>query len=151
MKFTEAKLGRIFLVRLHDADHLPNILEDFAEDHQISSALCFFIGGAKEKSRIVVGPRSGDISPPEPMTALLKGVHETLGLGTIFTNEGGKPRLHMHAAFGRKESTITGCVRMGVDVWKIGEVIVMELAGASAKRAIDKETSFEFLEIENEP
>ena len=151
MKFTEARLGRIFLLRLHDDDHLPDVLEDFAEDHHISGALCFFIGGAKGKSRIVVGPRKGDAFPTEPMTTLLKGVHETLGLGTIFADEDGKPKLHMHATFGRNESTITGCVRMGVDVWQIGEVVVLELAGASASRAIDKDTSFEFLEIKNEP
>jgi predicted DNA-binding protein with PD1-like motif len=53
----------------------------------------------------------------------------------------------MHASFGRKENTITGCVRMGVNVWRIGEVIVLELKGTSARRARDKETGFEFLEI----
>jgi predicted DNA-binding protein with PD1-like motif len=54
----------------------------------------------------------------------------------------------MHASFGRNEKTVTGCVRMGVDVWRIGEVIVLELLGAVAHRATDKETGFEFLEIQ---
>ncbi len=53
----------------------------------------------------------------------------------------------MHASFGRKEETITGCVRMGVDVWRIGEIIVLELADTDCFRAIDKETRFEFLEV----
>ena len=147
MQFTEAKLGRIFVVRLHDKDHLPDVIENFAESQKITCALCFFIGGAKENSRIVVGPKDGNVFPPEPMTTLLKGVHEAAGVGTIFPNEAGRPKLHMHAAFGREQETITGCVRTGVDVWQIGEVVVLELAGTCAKRAVDKKTGFEFLGV----
>jgi predicted DNA-binding protein with PD1-like motif len=147
MDFTEAKLGRVFILRLHDGDHLPDILETFATDQKVSSALCFFIGGAKDNSRIVVGPRNGAINPPEPMMTLLEGVHETCGVGTIFTDEAGKPKLHMHASFGRNEETITGCVRMGVDVWRIGEVVILELTCKNTCRAVDKETGFEFLEV----
>jgi predicted DNA-binding protein with PD1-like motif len=148
MQFTEAKLNRVFVLRLHDKDRLPDVLENFAAEHQVSSALCFFIGGAKEKSRVVVGPKDGDAFPPEPMITLLRGVHEVCGVGTIFLNEEGKPKLHMHASFGRGEKTVSGCVRMGVDVWQIGEVVMLELAGASAKRAVDKKTGFEFLEVQ---
>ena len=148
MRFTEAKLERIFLLRLHDGDHLPDVLESFADEKKISTALCFFLGGAKEKSRIVVGPKDGQALPPEPMITLLNGVHETCGVGTIFADEAGKPKLHMHASFGRNESTITGCVRMGVDIWRIGEVVLLELSGSAARRAVDKETGFEFLEVE---
>jgi predicted DNA-binding protein with PD1-like motif len=147
MQFAEAKHGRAFILRLHDGDRLPDVLESFAAEQKISTALCFFLGGAKEKSRVVVGPKNGDALPPEPMTTLLHGVHEACGLGTIFTDEVGKPRLHMHASFGRNGGTITGCVRMGVDVWHIGEVVVLELLCSEACRAVDKETGFEFLEI----
>jgi predicted DNA-binding protein with PD1-like motif len=148
MQFTEAKLGRIFVLRLHDGDHLPDVLESFAAENQISSALCFFLGGVKDKGRVVVGPKDGYAIPPEPMVTLLSGVHEACGVGTIFADEEGKPKLHMHASFGRNEETVTGCVRMGVDVWRIGEVVVIELLGAVARRAVDKETGFEFLEIQ---
>ncbi|MFB3890045.1 MAG: PPC domain-containing DNA-binding protein [Candidatus Bathyarchaeia archaeon] len=148
MQFTEARLGRIFILRLHDKDRLPEVLEKFAEDHKVDSALCFLVGGAKEKSRIVVGPKDGDAFPPEPMTTLLKAVHEVCGVGTIFADEAGKPKLHMHASFGRNENTVTGCVRMGVDIWQIGEVVILELTGAGAQRAKDAKTGFEFLEVE---
>jgi uncharacterized protein len=147
MQFTEAKMGRIFMIRLHDGDHLPDILENFAAKQHVSSALCFFLGGAKENSLVVVGPKESNTCPPEPMTTLLEGVHEACGLGTIIQNEEGKPKLHMHAAFGRNEKTVTGCVRLGVDVWQIGEVVIIELAGAHAKRAVDEKTGFEFLEV----
>ncbi len=148
MQFTEAKLGRIFIVRLHDGDHLPDVLEQFAEKQKISSALCFMVGGVKERGRVVVGPKSpeSEAFPVEPVVTLLAGVSEVAGVGTIFQNEEGKPKLHMHASFGRGEKAITGCVRMGVDVWRIGEVVVLELAGTSAQRVVDKETGFELLE-----
>lgn len=147
MQFTKARLGRVFVVRLHDQDHLPDVLENFAETQKILCALCFFVGGAKENSRVVVGPRDGTAFPPEPMTTLLKGVHEAVGVGTIFPNEAGKPKLHMHTAFGRAQETITGCVRTGVDIWQIGEIVVLELADSHARREVDKKTGFEFLEI----
>jgi len=149
MQFTEAKLGRIFVLRLHDGDRLPDVLESFAVERNISSALCFFLGGAKENSRVVVGPKNGYAIPPEPMVTLLNGVHEACGVGTIFADEEGKPKLHMHTSFGRDENTVTGCVRLGVDVWQIGEVIVIELTEAQARRVIDKKTNFEFLEVQS--
>ena len=149
MQFTEAKLGRVFVLRLHDGDRLPEVLESFATEKNVSTALCFFLGGAKEKSLVVVGPKDGSASPPEPMVTLLDGVHEACGVGTIFADEEGKPKLHMHVSFGRKQNTVTGCVRMGVGVWQIGEVVVLELTGAQARRVIDKKTNFEFLEVQS--
>jgi predicted DNA-binding protein with PD1-like motif len=147
MDFTEAKLGRIFILRLHQDDKIHEVIEKFALQKQVSTALCFFLGGAEDKSKIVVGPKDGKGMPPEPMITLLKGVHEGYGVGTILTNEQEKPKLHMHASFGRNDSAVTGCVRMGVSVWQIGEVVILELAGSSAKRAKDKKTDFEFLEV----
>jgi predicted DNA-binding protein with PD1-like motif len=147
MRFAEAKFGRVFILRLQDGDHLPDVVESFATEQEILNAVCFFLGGAKEGSRVVVGPKDGHELPPEPMIASLNGVHESCGFGTIFLDEQCKPKLHMHASFGRKESTVTGCVRMGVDIWRIGEIVLLELLCPEACRAVDKETGFEFLEI----
>ena len=146
MNYTEAKLGRIFILRLHHNETLHEVIEKFAAQKQIKSALCFFLGGAQDKSKVVVGPKDGNATPPEPMVTLLRGVHEGCGVGTIFTDEKGKPKLHMHASFGRNNNTITGCVRMGVNVWQIGEVVILELRGGTAKRTKNLETGFEFLE-----
>jgi uncharacterized protein len=147
MDFTEAKLGRIFILRLHQGDVLHEVIEKFASQKKVSSALCFFLGGADDKSKVVVGPKDGKTLCPEPMTTLLRGVHEACGVGTIFTDEKGKPKLHMHASFGRNDNAVTGCVRMGVDVWLIGEVVIIELTNSSAKRVQDKDSGFEFLEV----
>ena len=150
MQHVEGKIGRVFVIRLHDGDHLPDILESFASKKNISSALCFFLGGVKDKGRIVVGPSSGEAFPPEPMVKLLTGVHEICGVGTIFRNERGEPKLHMHASFGRGDNVTTGCIRMGIDVWQIGEVVMLEIMDASARRKKDEKTGFELLEIEME-
>ena len=146
MNYTEAKLGRIFILRLHQNERLHEVVEDFSTEKRISNALCFFLGGAQDKSKVVVGPKDGNAMPPEPMVTLLRGVNEASGIGTIFTDEEGKPKLHMHASFGRNDHAVTGCVRLGVDVWQIGEVVILELSGGSAKRVRNKETGFEFLE-----
>ena len=147
MEFTEAKLGRIFILRLHQGECLHQSIERFASKKRVHGALCFFLGGAEDKSKVVVGPKDGNALPPEPMVTLLRGVHEACGVGTIFSDEHGAPKLHMHSSFGRKEESITGCVRMGVDIWQIGEAVILELVGGSAKRVKNKDTCFEFLEI----
>lgn len=98
--------------------------------------------------KVVVGPRDSDVIPPDPVVKLLNGVHEVQGVGTIFSDENGRPRLHMHAALGRGDTTTTGCVRMGIDIWKIGEVVILEIEGASALRRRDPKTGFEPLEID---
>jgi predicted DNA-binding protein with PD1-like motif len=59
MQFTEAKMGRVFVLRLQDGDRLPETLETFAAENHVLSALCFLLGGAKQDSRVVVGPRNG--------------------------------------------------------------------------------------------
>jgi len=147
LDYTEAKLGRVFVLRLHQGERIHEVVEKFAREKQVSSALCFFLGGAEDKSKVVVGPKDGKAFPPEPMVTLLKGVHEGCGVGTIFPDEQGEPKLHMHASFGRNDATVTGCVRMGVDVWQIGEIVILELLAASAKRAKDEGTGFELLEV----
>jgi len=146
MEYTEAKQGRTFILRLHQNEILHETIEKFAQEKKINSALCFFLGGAEDKSKVVVGPKDGKAMPPQPMVTLLGGVHEGVGVGTIFTDEAGIAKLHMHASFGRNDNAVTGCVRMGVEVWQIGEVVIMELLGGSAMRRKNSETGFEFLE-----
>jgi uncharacterized protein len=147
MEFTEAKIGRIFILRLHQDEVLHEVIEKFASKKNVSSALCFFLGGAEDKSKVVVGPREGEGCTIDPMVTLLKGIHEACGVGTIFVNQEGKPKLHMHAAFGRDDKAVAGCVRMGVKIWLIGEVVILELTGSTAKRAKNKESSFEVLDL----
>jgi hypothetical protein len=63
LNFTEAKLGRIFILRLHHNECLHDVIEDFAIKQRVTSALCFFLGGVKENSKIIVGPKDGQTLP----------------------------------------------------------------------------------------
>ncbi|WP_418792434.1 PPC domain-containing DNA-binding protein [Phosphitispora sp. TUW77] len=147
MKFTEAKQGRIFVLRLEHGDRLPDVIETFAGDHKVNSAVVLFIGGIDRNSKVVVGPEDGTAQKPVPSIINLPGVSEAVGVGTIFLDEDSMPKLHLHSAFGRQGNTITGCTREGVLIWHIGEVIIIELISNSAKRKIDSKTGFELLEV----
>jgi predicted DNA-binding protein with PD1-like motif len=147
MQYSTAKLGRIFVVRLEDHDRLDECIQELSQKERISRAAVILVGGADQGSRLVVGPKDGRAQHIEPMQHLLNNVHEIAGVGTIFPNEDGEPVLHMHAACGREGETRTGCVRGGVDIWHVGEVIVFELADNQAVRRRDKMTGFELLEM----
>lgn len=146
MKYSQAKQGRTFVIRLEDGDVLHEKIEEFARAHSINAATLIAIGGADVGSKLVVGPEEGRSKPITPMEHVLDNVHEIAGVGTIFPDKNHKPILHMHIASGRKESTITGCVRRGVKVWQILEVILFELVDTSASRIFDSQIGFELLE-----
>lgn len=147
MRYTEANIGRIFILRLENGDQIPKTIEEFAKAKKIESATVLLIGGADKESKVIVGPEDGSSKVPVPMIQHLIDASEALGVGTIFTNENMIPKLHLHSAFGRNGETITGCTREGVVIWHIGEVIIFELLNSSAQRKIDPETGFELLEV----
>ena len=146
MKFSEARTGRAFVLRLEDGEILHEIIEEFAADKGIRAASVMAVGGADSGSRLVVGPEQDRALPVIPMETALDGVHELAGVGTLFPDESGKPVLHLHAACGRKTSARTGCVRRGVKTWHVLEVILIELVGSSGRRVKDAATGFELLQ-----
>jgi carbonic anhydrase/acetyltransferase-like protein (isoleucine patch superfamily) len=104
------------------------------------------IGGADEGSLLVVGPERGQDRPIVPMVETLGGVHEALGVGMLATDENGNPHVHLHAACGRENATVTGCIRKGVKVWQTMEVFIQELFGTTARRLPDPQLGFSVLE-----
>ncbi|MDZ7261693.1 MAG: DNA-binding protein [candidate division KSB1 bacterium] len=146
MKYSEAKQGRTFVIRLEDGDIIHEELERFAREQSIKAAALIILGGADEGSKLVVGPEHGRTKPIVPMEHILDNVHEIAGTGTIFPDEEGNPVLHTHIACGRKAATVTGCVRKGVKVWHIMEVILFELIDCTGVRVVDPQTGFKFLE-----
>jgi len=103
------------------------------------------VGGIK-KGKIIAGPENPDASPIITMPQEIEGVSEILGVGTIFPDENNIPKLHMHAAAGRKKNTLVGCIREGISVWKIVEFIIIELSGSKAVRKKDRDAGFFVLE-----
>ncbi|MGW8221996.1 MAG: PPC domain-containing DNA-binding protein [Syntrophobacteria bacterium] len=146
MKYSEAKHGRIFVIRLEDGDIVHDEIERFAREKSIGAAALIIVGGADQKSKVVVGPERGRATPVVPMEHVLDEVHEIAGVGTLFPDDAGNPVLHMHMACGRKSSTITGCIREGVRVWHVMEVIVFELADTTGVRTHDSKTGFKLLQ-----
>jgi predicted DNA-binding protein with PD1-like motif len=146
MKYSEAKQGRTFIIRLEDGEIVHDQLEKFATDHAITRASVLIIGSAGKGSLLVVGPENTKSYPITPMTHELYDAHEITGTGTMFPDDQGNPTLHLHMACGREESTVTGCIRTGVKVWHLMEVILTELLDTTATRVLDPQTGFKLLE-----
>jgi predicted DNA-binding protein with PD1-like motif len=146
MKYSEAKQGRVFVIRLENGDVVHEELERFAREHNIKAASLIILGGADSGSMLIVGPEDGRSAASAPMTTVLQNVHEIAGVGTIFPNEEGEPVLHCHIACGRKNTALTGCIRAGVQVWHVMEVILYELVDSSAVRKLDPASSFHLLQ-----
>ena len=137
MKYSEAVLGRVFVIRLEDGDVVHECIEDFAAEKGVRAGAMIILGGADTGSRLVVGPESGRAEKIVPMTRLLQNVHEVAGVGTLFPDAASRSILHMHMACGRELSTVTGCVRTGVKVWHIMEAVLFELTETDARRIYD--------------
>ena len=146
MKFSEARQGRVFILRLEDGEVVREVIEQFAVDQNIEAASLLILGGAEDGSRLVVGPRKDRGLPLEPMKFVLENVHEVAGVGTLFRDEKGTPLLHMHMACGRAGESVTGCIRDGVKVWHIMEVIIHELVGGTARRVVEEPLGLKLLQ-----
>ncbi|BBD07224.1 uncharacterized protein DFE_0498 [Desulfovibrio ferrophilus] len=138
-------MGRVFVLRLEDGDRVPDCIEQFARDKNIARGVVIMIGGIGGGT-LVVGPEDGAAATITPILHTLEGVHEVAAMGTLFPNEAGVASLHMHATMGRGDTARTGCVRQGVDIWKIGEVVIQEIIG-SMRRVTDPTFGFEILDV----
>ncbi len=145
MQYSQARQGRIFIIRLEDGEILHETIENFATEQGIRAAYMIVLGGADCKSRLVVGPEDGRATRVHPMTHMLNNVHEIVGSGTLFPDDEGNPSLHMHVAAGRNDSTITGCVRAGVKTWQVAEVVLIELLDSTAVRRLEPDLGFKLL------
>jgi predicted DNA-binding protein with PD1-like motif len=147
MQYGEGRLGRVFVLRLTEGELLNDTIEAFARERQIAGALVLYLGGARDGSRVVVGPEAGRGEAVVPLVHVLSGIQEVLAVGTLFLNEAGEPALHMHAASGREGGATVGCTRAGLEVWLVGEVVLLEIVGSAARRQRDPQTGFHLLNV----
>jgi predicted DNA-binding protein with PD1-like motif len=145
MKYSQVRPGRIFVIRLEDGDIVHEEIEKFAKDNDIKAASLIILGGADERSILVTGPEQGRAEKIIPHEHILDNVHEVSGTGTLFPNEKGETVLHMHMACGRGSNSVAGCIRSGIKVWHVMEVIVNELVGSTGVRKKDPVTGFDLL------
>lgn len=144
---SEGRLGRIFVLRLQDGDRVPDCIEAFAAERGVEGGMCFLLGGAGSGT-LVVGPMNPHSMPIEPLLRDFDIAHEILAVGTLFRDEEGAPKLHMHAALGRGGYTAMGCLRQGVNVWSVAEVLLLEVTGIDMLRKLDPASGFSVLSKE---
>ena len=147
MQYQEGSIGRVFALRLEDGDRLPESLEAFAREKHIEAAMVMYVGGAKGESRLVVGPDASRQDAIVPLVHTLAGIQEVLGVGTLFPDDQGEPVLHLHAATGREGGATVGCSRAGVEVWLVGEVIILEILGTTGRRRPEPPSGFSLLQF----
>ena len=137
MKYSLASLGRVFVIRLEDGDIVHECLERFAREQGIRAAGLIALGDADAGSRLIAGTEKGRANPLVFVERLLDEAHEIAGVGTIFPDENGNAISHVHMTCGRKDSVVVGCVRAGVKVWHVMEIIVVELLDSTAVRSFE--------------
>jgi predicted DNA-binding protein with PD1-like motif len=147
MRYCEGHVGRVFVLRLEEGERIPDVIEQFAEAKGVQRATVLLLGGIDDGSKVVVGPEEGRGDEIVPLVHTLKGIQEILGVGTIFPDEQGRPILHLHGASGREGGASVGCTRAGVDVWLVGEVVILEIQGIDAVRKKDPRSGLSLLEI----
>jgi len=145
MKVCEGEMGRVFIIRLEDGDRLPEAIEEFAAAEGVAAGHVILVGGIGG-GNIVVGPRRSDEMPPDPMRLPIEGAYEVMGVGVLAPDSAGQPRVHLHAALGRSDQTLSGDIREGVSVWLVGEVIIYEIRNAAVTRVPDEKSGFALLE-----
>lgn len=148
MEYAKGRIGRVFTVRIDHQDDLILELIKFAELEHIESAF-FTLLGASREGKLVTGPKESVI-PPEPIWSDFDDVHEILGIGNIFL-EDGKLKIHLHVGAGREDNVKLGCLRGQSEVFMVVEAFVLEVEGISARRVSDKEKGFAPVKFERIP
>lgn len=144
MKYTQGRIGRVFVLKFEESDILLDKLSQFIKKERLKAAVMVFIGALKE-GLLVTGPKK-PVIPPEANEVNFKDGWETLGIGTIFTNTQG-PQIHIHGSIGKKNKVLTGCVRAKSKVFLVVEAVVFELKGVKATKEIDGRTGLNLLKI----
>ncbi|MGP8321329.1 MAG: PPC domain-containing DNA-binding protein [Methanosarcinaceae archaeon] len=139
MEYTKGTIGRVFVARVDHGDDLLIELEKLAKIENIESAM-FVLIGAVRKAKLVTGPKESSI-PPDIMWTEYNDVHEIVGVGNIFP-ENGNPKIHLHTAVGRGESAKVGCMRGDSETFMVLEVFILEISGILASRVFDSTMGF---------
>lgn len=146
MDYQTGKIGRVIVARGAEGEDLYREIESIAAKEGVDSAAVILIGGLRS-GRVVVGPKS-PTGPIEPNFTEFDDAREIAGVGTIFRDaDDNSPTLHLHAAIGRGDQTIAGCPRGGAKIFCTLEVVILEIEGLDASRAMDPELALKLLTL----
>jgi predicted DNA-binding protein with PD1-like motif len=138
------QLGRVIIARGFDGEDVYQEIERIAAKEGIRSGAVFLVGGLRT-GKVVVGPKDpSDIS--DPIFREFDDAREIAGVGTLFC-DGDAPKLHLHGAMGRGDDVIAGCPRGGATVFCLLEVVILEIEGVTAARAMDPELGIKVLQM----
>jgi predicted DNA-binding protein with PD1-like motif len=147
MEYAVGTAGRIIAARLFEGEELYESIESIAQKEKIKSAAVLITGGIR-KADVVVGPKT-ETPKIEANFKNFEGPGEVLGVGTIYCDDDGKPKLHLHAGLGRGDTHMVGCPRGGASIFLVLEVTIIEITGIDAERKLDPSTGFKLLRIKN--
>ena len=144
MKYKVGSTGRVVVARFNDGEDILAGIERIARAETIRAAQVQVVG-ALRGARFVAGPAE-DVIPPEPVWKEFEGGHEVVAHGTIFWQDDA-PKVHLHGVFSRGESVKSGCLRELVHTFLIAEVMITEIVGIDAVRALDPESGMVLLKL----
>jgi predicted DNA-binding protein with PD1-like motif len=145
MQYQTGKAGRIIIIRFEDREDILSGLREIAQNEDIKAGIFYILGGMRE-GEIVVGPEEDRI-PPEPVWRRLGESHEVIGIGTIFY-QGDEPKIHLHGAFGKKDTVRVGCLRKNSETFLVIEAIIIEIEGVKAVRELDPASGLTLLTLQ---
>ncbi|MFH1877640.1 MAG: DUF296 domain-containing protein [Candidatus Omnitrophota bacterium] len=135
MEYTQASIGRVFLVAFdHEDDLLNEIKKLFIQERINFGTITFF--GALADGKMVTGPRNLCL-PATPQWFSFRDGREVLGFGTV-VKKGTKVEPHIHFSAGRRDKTTTGCLREHARIFITIEAVVTELTGIDVSREPQK-------------
>ncbi len=144
MKYQIGTVGRVVVARFEDKEDVLGNLGSIAKRENISAAAFYLVGGMRE-GKIVVGPEKDEL-PPIPVWRELGESHEVIGFGTIF-HQNDEPKVHLHAAFGKKDAVKVGCLRENASTFLVLEAVIIELSGIYAVREFDPVSGLNILNL----
>jgi predicted DNA-binding protein with PD1-like motif len=130
-------MGRIFVARVDHGEDLLGEVQALLAKEGVTSGFMLFLGALKEGA-LVTGPEEAVI-PPTPHWIRFAGGWEVAGIATVYPGEGG-PAIHLHAAIGRGDKALTGCLRERAETYLVVEVVVIELLDLPVQRNRDEVT-----------
>ncbi len=144
MQYQVGRTGRVVVARFEDREDVVGNLQGIVKKEKIKAAAFYLVGGMRE-GRIVVGPERDEL-PPNPIWRELEESHEMIGFGTIFY-QGDEPKVHLHGAFGKRDTVKVGCVREMAKTFVVLEAVIIEIDGVKAVREFDPVSGLALLRL----
>lgn len=144
MRYRVGNPGRVVIMRLEDGEDAISSISEAVKKEGIRAAVFYLLGGLKG-AKVVVGPEKEEM-PPVPVWREIGESHEIIGIGTVFYQDG-EPKVHLHAALGKRDTVKVGCIREKSETFLVLEAIIFELLGIDAIREFDPATGLYLLKL----